>query len=351
MDPNETLLQVKSISHSYGSKAVLKDVRFSLKKGEIGCILGPSGSGKTTILRAIAGLEEVDSGEVCIKGQCFSSQFKTIRPESRGVGIVFQDYALFPHLTVRQNIEIAVRMLTENEKKKRTDLWLERIGLSSIASSYPHQVSGGEAQRVALARALVSEPALVLLDEPFSNLDVDLKESLREEVRKILKENKMTALLVTHDQDEAFAMADAVGVFNEGKIVQWGTPYELYHEPVNRFVADFVGQGVFVKGKLIQDLMVKTDLGELKADDHSVDLDGDVVVLIRPDDVIHDDDSPFQARVIHKAFRGAYILYTLELNDGQKVLSYVHSHHNHEIGSSIGIRIEADHVVCFKEFE
>src|SRR5690606_11146852 len=217
------------------------------------------------------------------------------------------------------------------------------------------EMSGVQQQRVALARALAPKPSLLLLDEPFSNLDVELRERLSYEVRDIIKATNTTAILVTHDQHEAFAVADEIGIMHEGRIQQWDTPYNLYHRPANRFVADFIGQGVFLRGKVLNDHQVQIELGVL---DSSVPLvccadcagcvhGSPIDVLLRPDDIVHDDASTLRAEVAHKAFRGADILYTLRLAGGAKVLSLVPSHHNHAIGERIGIRLDVDHVVTF----
>ena len=218
-------------------------------------------------------------------------------------------------------------------------------GITELLEKFPHELSGGQQQRVALARALAPRPDLLLLDEPFSNLDTGLRERLSLELRDILKASGATVVLVTHDQHEAFAMADEIGVMREGRIEQWDSAYNLYHRPANRFVADFVGQGVFLPAKALNGRQLEIELGTLNADmPHG---GGALEVLLRPDDVIHDDAAPTQAEVVHKAFRGAEILYTLKLASGRKVLALVPSHHNHALGERIGIRLDVDHVVAF----
>ena len=226
------------------------------------------------------------------------------------------------------------------------------MGLSGYGQSYPHELSGGQQQRVALARALAPKPELILLDEPFSNLDVALRERLSIEVRAILKQQNTTAILVTHDQNEAFAIADEVGVMHQGHIAQWDSAYQIYHEPANRFVADFVGEGVFLKGKVVAQDQIEIELGTIHgATPNRCCLDCTVDVLVRPDDISHDDHSPLLAKVLAKAFRGADFLYTLELESGAKLLSLVPSHHNHAIGEKIGIKLEIDHVIAFPVME
>jgi iron(III) transport system ATP-binding protein len=254
--------------------------------------------------------------------------------------MVFQDYALFPHLSVAANVGFGLAGLAGSERRSRVGELLATVGLGGQGDRYPHELSGGQQQRVALARALAPRPQLILLDEPFSNLDVDLRERLSLEVRDILKSQGITAVLVTHDQHEAFAMADEVGVMAAGTIQQWDTPYRVYHQPANRFVADFVGQGVFLPGLVIDDRSVEVELGVLESrlplecsqGCEACGKDCGVEVLLRPDDIIHDDRSDLLAEVRHKAFRGAEILYTLRLGSGVEVLSLVPSHHNHAIG-------------------
>jgi iron(III) transport system ATP-binding protein len=314
----------------------------------IGCLLGPSGCGKTTVLRCIAGFERVTRGEIVLHGETMSRPGRTVPAERRRIGMVFQDYALFPHLTVSRNIAFGLRTASQAERAARVAELLDIIGLHQVASRYPHELSGGQQQRVALARALAPRPELMLLDEPFSNLDIEMRERLSIEVRDILKQQKTTAMLVTHDQHEAFNIADEIGIMAHGRIEQWDTPYRLYHEPATRFVADFVGQGVFLPGTVIDESTVGLELGAMQSR-HIQDFPrGTAVdVLLRPDDILHDDSSPLQARVLHKAFRGAEFLYTLELPGGGRVLSLVPSHHNHAVGETIGIRLEIDHLVAF----
>jgi iron(III) transport system ATP-binding protein len=225
---------------------------------------------------------------------------------------------------------------------------LALVGLTGVAGAYPHELSGGQQQRVALARALAPQPDLLLLDEPFSNLDIDLRERLSVEVRDIIKASGTTAILVTHDQHEAFALADEIGIMYQGRIEQWDTAYNLYHQPGTRFVADFVGQGVFLRGVVAGPNALVTELGELGISPPAPAGEGGAVdVLLRPDDIVYDDASPWRAEVAKKAFRGADFLYTLTLASGTQVLSLVPSHHDHAIGEMIGIRLAIDHVVAF----
>ena len=224
-------LELDRIVQHYGSHRVVNDVSFQIETGSIACLLGPSGCGKTTLLRCIAGFEPIVGGNIRMEGESISRPGRYLAPEKRQIGMVFQDYALFPHLPVSENIAFGLRKASAGQRNSRVDELLETIGLTGQGNKYPHELSGGQQQRVALARALAPRPQLILLDEPFSNLDVDLRERLSLEVRNILKHEGMTAILVTHDQHEAFAMADEIGIMYEGRIQQWDTPYNLYHRP------------------------------------------------------------------------------------------------------------------------
>ena len=341
-------LAINHVSQSYGARPVLNDISFRLRDGAIACLLGASGCGKTTALRCIAGFEPVAAGEIVINGVVASRPGYVMPPESRRIGMVFQDYALFPHLTVARNIAFGLRGADDATRTARVHELLDIVGLTGTAKSYPQELSGGQQQRVALARALAPRPALMLLDEPFSNLDVEMRERLSIEVRDILKSQNTTTILVTHDQNEAFTFADEIGVMMNGRIAQWAPSYALYHEPANRDIAEFIGRGVFLPGVVLEGNRIKLELGELPAGKPIAAAPGATVdVLLRPDDILHDDASPLQAKVVTKAFRGAEFIYTLELPGGGRVMSFVPSHHNHAIGEKIGIRLEMDHLVVF----
>ncbi len=350
---NTPVLSLTSIQHRYGSRPTVQGLTLSLSAGSLCCLLGPSGCGKTTVLRCIGGFERLSEGTIRLDGAVVSSREVQVPPEERRIGMVFQDYALFPHLDVERNVGFGLRGTAAD--RERVHELLTTVGLAQAAHRYPHELSGGQQQRVALARALAPRPRLMLLDEPFSNLDIELREQLAAEVRAILKQSGTTAVFVTHDQHEAFALADEVAVMADGRMQQLDNAYNLYHRPRNRFVADFIGQGVFVDGEVIARDRVRIEIGEvahgseiLFAHDASPVPPGSRVdLLLRPDDVVHDDASPVRARVLHKAFRGAEILYTLELASGTRVLSMVPSHHNHLIHEAIGIRLEMDHVIAF----
>ena len=350
------LLDVDRVSHAYGKQLIVNDISFKLQQGEIACLLGASGCGKTTMLRLIAGFETPRTGTLKVNGSIVAGEGRMVPPEERRMGMVFQDYALFPHLSVADNIGFGLPQKSALTGRRRVEEMLDLVGLTGRGDRYPHELSGGQQQRVALARALAPEPYLLLLDEPFSNLDVELRERLSLEVRDILKRSGIAAILVTHDQNEAFAVADVVGVMREGRIEQWDTPYNLYHRPATRHVADFVGLGAFLPGEVVTRNAVRVELGVLDSDlpmecrQSCVDCKRGchLDVLLRPDDVVHDDASELLAEIVAKSFRGAEFLYTLRLPSGRDVLSLVPSHHNHAIGEKIGIRLIVDHVVGFR---
>jgi iron(III) transport system ATP-binding protein len=347
------LLELRRIRHAYAEHTTVHDLSFALSKGTIACLLGPSGCGKTTVLRCIAGFEPLRDGSIALEGEIVSRPGFTLSPERRRVGMVFQDYALFPHLDVASNVGFALTSVDAPERARRTGELLAAVGLADAARKYPHQLSGGQQQRVALARALAARPRLLLLDEPFSSLDAELREHLAGEVRSLLKAQDMTAVLVTHDQFEAFALADEIGVMHGGHILQWDSAYNLYHRPADRRVADFIGEGRFVPGRVTRSGQVELEFGALIGEVHIVGGPAPagtpllVDVLLRPDDVVHDHASPVQGRILAKAFRGAEILYTLQLSSGSQVLSLVPSHHNHAVGEAIGVRLAAEHVIAF----
>jgi iron(III) transport system ATP-binding protein len=344
------LLQLDQVSVTYAGRMqpVVSDISFTLPSGDIACLLGPSGCGKTTVLRAIAGFAAVTHGCIHIAGREVASAQVHVPTEQRQVGMVFQDYALFPHLNVAANVGFGLHALSVPERTARVLEMLQLVGLEALSKRPIHELSGGQQQRVALARALAPRPQLLLLDEPFSNLDVALRERLATEVRGLIKATGTTAVMVTHDQHEAFAMADHIAVIADHCVQQWGTPLDTYHEPVNRLVADFLGEGVWIGATVLHGQRIGTELGTFTLPKDASDPVGHTLdLLIRPDDILHDDDSPTRARVAAKTFRGANFLYTLALPSGQTVYSLVPSHHDHPIGSDIGIRLELNHLVRF----
>jgi len=342
-------LQINAIKSVYDDTAIINDLSLSLENGEIGCLLGPSGCGKTTLLRCVAGLQELAGGEILLSEQTLSTADYTQPTEQRNIGMVFQDYALFPHMTIQQNIQFGIPNLSRSQKKQRVQELLELVSLPNTEKRYPHELSGGQQQRIALARALAPKPDILLMDEPFSGLDVELRESLAREVRCILKAEGITALMVTHNQNEAFAIADSIGVMHSGKLLQWDSPYNLYHEPKHPFIADFIGQGSLISGSVCDCHAVHTELGLLKTHlPFGVQTGEHVSVLVRPDDILHDDDSDWELEVVNRAFRGSHFLFTLKLPNGEKVMCMSQSHHDHKVGSKIGIKLEMDHAVVFQ---
>jgi iron(III) transport system ATP-binding protein len=349
-------LEVSSLGVHYAgrSKPAVDGVSFTLQAGEIGVFIGPSGCGKTTLLRAVAGLERAQSGTISLAREIVSSPTRHVAPESRRIGMVFQDFALFPHLNVANNVAFGLSHLNASQRDSRVGEVLDLVGLDTSRKRFPHELSGGQQQRVALARALAPKPRLLLLDEPFSSLDVDLRERLAHEVRGILKAAGATALFVTHDQLEAFAIGDRIGVMHQGHLHQWEDAYALYHRPATRFVADFIGHGVFARARIQQhdgEVVVHTALGDF-TDVQECPLPdaypgGLCDVLLRADDIVHDDDAPVKAKILRKAFRGSEFLYTLQLKTGETLVAHVPSHHDHALGEWIGIRAALDHVVTF----
>ncbi len=342
------MLEINAISHRYTEEPVLDEVSLSLEGGRIGCILGPSGCGKTTLLRCIAGFEQISAGEIRAGATLLSSNSMHMSAEERRIGMVFQDYALLPHLTAQQNVSFALHRQPKRDARLLAMKFLKLVGLAEFAARYPHELSGGQQQRVALARALAPEPRLLLMDEPFSNLDASLRQDLGQEIRQLLTQLGTTALVAMHDHHDAFALADDVGVLRGGRMLQWDSAYRLYHRPADRFIADFVGKGVWLEGRVRGENLVETELGTMSGRMEEPLTEGTSVdVLLRPDDVVHDDDSLMKAEVISKQFKGSEFLYELKTVSGATLLSSVPSHHNHPVGEAIGIRLETDHIVVF----
>ncbi|MEP7729185.1 ABC transporter ATP-binding protein [Marinomonas primoryensis] len=341
-------MTLTNVSVGYDGGVVVKNAAFQLLEGQIGCLLGPSGCGKSTLLRAIAGFESLMTGEIMIDDQIISNSSLSVNPEDRHIGMVFQDIALFPHLTIAQNIAFGLSSWSKESAQERVACLLELVGLAGFQSRYPHSLSGGQQQRVALARAIAPKPKLLLMDEPFSGLDAKLREELVPDIRDILQHEKMSALLVTHDQMEAFAMADQVSVMDAGVIHQTGSPYQIYHRPETRFVASFIGHGDFLSATVCGPDCVHSDLGNIRGDlDHGFADNALVDLLVRPDDILHDDDSAFVGVIVSKWFRGSHFLYRVKLSSGKVVYCFASSHHNHALGQKIGLSVHLDHLVLF----
>ena len=344
-------LIISNLSLTFEEKnKVLSNINFHIDDSEIGCILGPSGCGKTSLLRAIAGFESISSGSILKDGVCITNSVENTPVANRNMGMVFQDYALFPNMDVKSNIVFGLKNSTELEKDNRVNYLLDLVNLVDCKNKYPHELSGGEQQRIALVRALAPSPDIILMDEPFSNIDQDIKEELVSDVRLLLKELAITSIIVTHDQNEAFNLADKVAIMNNGTIQQVGIPYDIYHKPVNKFVANFIGLGTFLPLKKNNKGDFEIPLGPLDNNRIKNELTkfDNLEMLIRPDDIIHNDLSIKKAKILEKQFRGAEFLYKLLYNNEHQILCYAPSHHNHEIGELIGIELDIQHYVIFE---
>ena len=301
------MLTIDSLTLGYGGEAVVTDASFTLATGQIGSLLGPSGCGKSTLLRAIAGFERPLGGTVSMNGAPLSTPEAVVESELRQIGMVFQDVALFPHLDVGRNIAFGLQGVTKAEQRRRVDELLALFGLAGYGARMPHSLSGGEQQRVALARAMAPKPELLLMDEAFSSLDAELRLSIVPEVRRILKHENMSAILVTHDHNEAFAMADRVGVMDAGRIHQWDEPYELYHLPNSKFVAQFVGEGRLIGATALDGTRLRSALGIHSVHQgHDIAPGSTVEILVRPDDIVHDHASALMGEIVEISFRGSH---------------------------------------------
>lgn len=334
-------LSVHGLSLQFGDKTIFDDVSFELQQGQIACLLGHSGCGKTSILRCLLGFETPKTGSITLNQTALFDHQKhlNIAPHKRHIGMVFQDYALFPHLTVAQNIAFGIGHLSKNAQQSRIDELLALIDMSAYQKRYPHELSGGQQQRVALARTLAPRPKLVLLDEPFSNLDVDLRNTLATEVRQLLKSENVSAILVTHDQAEAFNVADVVGIMTDGTLQQWDSPTNLYHQPHTSAVASFVGEGSLLDiERLDPSGFAVTAFGIIPCSNH---LTCATKVLVRPENVllgVTDDSNGKLATICQKSFRGSHWLYTLSKN-GTNLLAQSSHQHNLQVGDTVRFAI------------
>jgi iron(III) transport system ATP-binding protein len=345
------VLELDGVSKSYGPERVIEDLSLSVHEGEILTLLGPSGCGKTTTLRLIAGLERPNGGEVALNGAPVSGPGRFVEPEDRGIGVVFQEFALFPHLTAAENVAFGLEAWDADARERRVDELLDLVGLEAQGDSYPDELSGGQQQRVALARSLAPEPEVLLLDEPFSNLDVDLRVKMREEVRRILKETGVTAISVTHDQEEAMSISDRVAVMNDGRIEQVGDPEQVFQQPESRFVAGFLGHASFLPG-YVHGGEVTTGLGPIPREQIN-GLAGTydrtrIDVLVRPDDIrAIPVDGEADGQVVSRRYLGPTILYEVRLDDDTAVQCM----HNHDesmpLDTEVRIELDADHELAW----
>ncbi len=344
MAESASLLSIEGLDCDYAGQAAVAGLSLALAPGELGCLLGPSGCGKTTLLRAVAGFHAPRAGHVRLRGR----DATRLAPEARGLGFVFQDLALFPHLDVAGNVGFGLHRLARREREARIAGMLSLLGLEGLGGRFPHELSGGQQQRVALARSLAPQPDLLLLDEPFSSLDADLRGRLRDELRAVLRRLGIAALLVTHDQAEAFAFADRVGVMQAGRLLQWAPGYELYHRPATPFVAGFVGEGRLLPARVLAGGRLATALGELAAPDALRHPEGHPVqVLLRPDDIVLAPRDGIEAEVAAVSFLGAQTLHSLRLSDGTTVPALFPSHRQRAVGERVRVRPDLDHVVVF----
>jgi iron(III) transport system ATP-binding protein len=346
-----SLLVLSHVTKRYAADGpnAVDGVSFSLDRGQILALLGPSGCGKTTTLRLIAGFEAPDAGHIAIGGRVVvrAGEGLGVPPEERGVGVVFQDYALFPHLTVEDNVAFGLRRLARGERATRVRQVLELVGLPELGARYPHELSGGQQQRVAVARALAPAPAVILLDEPFSNLDADLRTQMRDEVEKVLRSTGTTAIFVTHDQEEAFTIADQVGVLNQGRLDQLGSPETIYHHPATPFVAEFVGAADFLPGLVTSEGIV-TEIGVF-GNVEAREPGEKVKVLLRPDDVTFVPAADGAAVILKRYFRGSENLYCLELASGRRVHSSQPSSSRFATGTRVRPEAHVLHVITFSD--
>ena len=336
----------------------VENVSLTIKeKGEIVCLLGPSGVGKTTILRTIAGLQNLKSGEIKLKNKIISSESFTLEPEKRNIAMCFQDNSLFPHFNVLENINIGSKRKNGSRFNYTDNDLIKFLHLEDIKNKYPHQISAGEAQRVSLARSLLSKPDLLLLDEPFANIDATLKEELQKKIKNILKEFDITTLIVTHDSFEAFFLGDKCGILLNQSLKQFDKPYNIHHEPNSIEVAKFLNRGVFIEVTVVETdcavhSLIHQELGEIRGKlSNNFPVGSKVKLLLQPEDLIHDDQSKLKLEVVDRKFRGTNFIYTLKTNKKEEIPVFVHSHHihQHEKNEKFGIKspIFIDHLVCF----
>jgi len=348
----EPILALDGITKRFGPETAVDDVSLSVYEGELLTLLGPSGCGKTTTLRLLAGLEEPTAGTVSLAGERVAGPDTFVSPDRRDAGLVFQDYALFPHLTAAENVAFGLSEADEAEREARVDELLDLVGLEGYRDHRPDQLSGGQQQRIALARSLAPEPEILLLDEPFSNLDISLRVEMREEVRRILKRTGVTAVSVTHDQEEALSISDRVAIMNGGQIEQVGKPESVFENPRSRFVADFLGRASFLSGR-VQGSSVDTALGALGFEQLNGPVDAydgaAIDVLLRPDDLraVPTSEASADGHVAHRQYNGPSFIYRVDL-DGGDTLRCLHNHsETFEHGQPVAVDIVADHPLAW----
>ena len=351
----KNFFEVKNVDFKIGGKVKVKNMSFSIEnEGDIICLLGPSGIGKTTILRTIAGLEKIDNGSIELNNKTLSSKKMNVAPESRNISLAFQENSLFPHYTIEKNILLgAERNKEKKEKKISLKEIINLLDIAHILNKYPHQVSAGEAQRASLARSLVSEPDLLLLDEPLSNVDQSFKEEIQVRLKQLIKDAKITTIIVTHDSYEAFYLGDYCGIILNQELKQFDKPYNVYHFPNSIEVVNFLNRGILIPAKVTSPKSLEnSDLGTITGNFiKPYPIGTDVKLLIQPEDLEHDDRSNLKLDVTDKKFRGSNFIYTLKTSSDLLIPVFVHSHHihQHEINDKFGIKkpIHIEHLVCF----
>ncbi len=347
--------EVKNVDFSVGGKVKVRNVSFVIEKeGDIICLLGPSGIGKTTILRTIAGLERTKNGTIELKGNLLSSEKKHVEPEKRNISLAFQENSLFPHYTVEKNILLGAE---RNKGKKNLQLSFKEIidllDISLILNKFPHEISAGESQRASLARSLITQPDLLLLDEPLSNVDQSFKEEIQVKLKRILKKLKITTIIVTHDSYEAFYLGSKCGIILNEELKQFDDPYKVYHLPNSIEVVNFLNRGILIPAEVTSPKSLdNVDLGTITGNFiKPFPIGTKVKLLIQPEDLEHDDKSNLQLEIVDRKFRGAGFIYTLKSNSNMLIPVFVHSHHihQHEENEKFGIKrpIHIDHIVCF----
>ena len=349
-------LEVKNVSFKAGGKTKVSNVSFKIQnKGDIICLLGPSGVGKTTILRTIAGLEKVGSGSIRLKDKIISSPEDHVEPENRNISLSFQENSLFPHYTVQKNIYLGSEAKKTDKKNKiNPEKVIKLLNIEKILNKYPHQISAGEAQRAALARSLVTQPDLLLLDEPLSNVDQNFKEEIQVQLKKLLIDLKITTIVVTHDSNEAFYLGSKCGIILNQELKQYDDPYNVYHLPNSVEVVNFLNRGILIPAEVTSPKSLENeDLGTITGNFvRSFGIGSKVKLLIQPEDLEHDDKSNLKLQVVDIKFRGTNFIYTLKTSTNHLIPVLVHSHHihQHEINEKFGIKrpIHIDHIVCFE---
>ncbi len=351
---SKNFFEITNATFKVGGINKVNNVSFSIEKeGDIICLLGPSGIGKTTILRSIAGLEKIESGTIKIKGKTLSSNKINIEPEDRNISLSFQENSLFPHYTVEENINLGRVRKNPSKKKISIKKIIKLLNIGKILNHYPHQISAGEAQRVSLARSLASQPDLLLLDEPLSNVDQSFKEEIQVQLKKILKDLKITTIIVTHDSYEAFYLGNKCGIILNKQLKQFDDPYNVYHFPNSVEVVNFLNRGILIPAKVTgENSLENNDLGTIKGNFIKHYPKGtDVKLLLQPEDLEHDDKSNLKLEVVDRKFRGTNFIYTLKSSSNLLIPVFVHSHHihQHEVDEKFGIKrpIYIDHIVCF----